>query len=270
MIKISNIISKPVVSISNGKIEGVVKKAVFDKNFKRLKYLILFDNNEELEERCLFVKNIFSLGDNAIVVKDSLDLSLELSYQNITDKPCPINNDVYTYLGKFVGKINDINIDENYNIAYLSVGQTELALNSIIECGENVVIVQDEEKKVKLSSLKKKRSNIVKIEMLKTKEDQKVYTLNSPEPKLLEHEILQENSPLEETKTKSKYDISKSPTQPIMITTNYEFLIGRKIERNIYSQNRELIAKKNSKITTNTINLARMFGKTRELIKFSK
>ena len=51
MLKISKIISKPVINILDGKFEGVVKEAIFDNNFKRLKYIVLFDNNEEIEER---------------------------------------------------------------------------------------------------------------------------------------------------------------------------------------------------------------------------
>lgn len=267
MLKISKIISKPVINILDGKFEGVVKEAIFDNNFKRLKYIVLFDNNEEIEERCLFVKDIYNISDDAIIIKNDEDLNLELSFQNTENKPCPINNNAYTYLGKFLGKVTDVILDDNYFIKQIEVGQTTIEPQNLITSGIDTLICQDESKTIKVSSLKRKKVNAVKINSVKLGEEQKVYVLTDTTPKKEPSDNEQEK---EQEAQKPKYAISQFPSNPITITTNYEFLLGRKLDRNIYSQNREIIAKKNSKITPNTINLARLFGKTRELIKFSK
>ena len=269
MIKITEILSKPVVSILNSKTEGIIKNAIFDKNFKRLKWLVMFDNNEHLEEKTLNINNIFSCGENAVIIKDGQDLSLEASCVKIGEKYLPINNNVYTYLGKFIGKVNDIVLDDKYYIKSLIINNEEININEIITCGENVVIIQDNVKKLNIKNIKRKKKSEVNILNLKTNKEQVVNILNENNNEITENE---NNEPLfetEETK-KVKYVLNECATLPKTFIANNELLIGRKLEKNIYSQNKELIAKKNSKITSDTINKAKMFYKLRELTKYSR
>ena len=44
---ISEIISKPVLNLYTGKIEGTIHNVVFDKEYKKVQKLKLFDNDEE-------------------------------------------------------------------------------------------------------------------------------------------------------------------------------------------------------------------------------
>lgn len=288
MIKITEILSKPVISLLDSKTEGIVKNAIFDKNFKRLKYLVLFDNNEHQEEKTLSIQNIYSYGENAIIVKDGQDLSLELSTVKISDKLLPINNAVYTYLGKCVGKVTDILLDDKYYIKSLIIGQTEIDINEILSSGEDAVIIQDKNKKVNISNIKRKKSKKVAILDTKLNYDQKVVILNNEKDEvpsiqvkediqndqeninttLIDNQIItQENN---ENKPKIKYTLKDEPSLPKIMFANSDFLIGRKLEKNIYSQNKELIARKNTKITLEIINKAKMFYKLRELTKFSR
>lgn len=279
MIKLTEILSKPIISLSNCKTEGIVRDAVFDKNFKRLKFLILFDNDEHLDDKSLNINSIYSYGENAIVVKDDEDLSLVVSNMQTCDKSNVINCSCYTYLGKFLGKVTDILLDEKYYVKGLVVGQTTIEINDIINTGEDTVIVQDKEVKINVTNLKRKKKKCVQLQDIKLDNSQKVYILN-PQEKFEEAEVKEENTNIEEDvkewkeKTvkempKIKYKLTELPSNPMLVTTNYEFLIGRKLDRNLYSQNLELIARKNTKITTDIINKARLLNKTRELIKFS-
>lgn len=279
MIKLTEILSKPIISLSNCKTEGIVRDAVFDKNFKRLKFLILFDNDEHLDDKSLNINSIYSYGENAIVVKDDEDLSLVVSNMQTCDKSNVINCNCYTYLGKFLGKVVDILLDEKYYVKGLVVGQTTIEINDIINTGEDTVIVQDKEVKINVTNLKRKKKKCVQLQDIKLDNSQKVYILN-PQEKFEEAEVKEENTNIEEDvkewkeKTvkempKIKYKLTELPSNPMLVTTNYEFLIGRKLDRNLYSQNLELIARKNTKITTDIINKARLLNKTRELIKFS-
>lgn len=283
MIKLTDILSKPVVSLSGSKTEGIIKSAIFDKNFKRLKFLILFDNNELTTEKALNIKNIYSLGENAIIIKDELSLELELSCVKIDDKTLPINNFVYTYLGKYLGQVSDIVLDEKFYIDYIIAGDKKIEIKDIISSGLDALIVQDEHKKVKINSLKR-RQKTVSIQNINTN-NEKVYILEEntqvlPELNNIEHSeiVLDDNinneekveKPEEEIKKpKVVYKLSETPFVPKTITSNYEFLLGRKLEKNIYSPTRELIAKKNTKITKETIQKAQMFYKVREVIKYS-
>lgn len=279
MIKLTEILSKPVISLSNCKTEGIVRDAVFDRNFKRLKFLILFDNDEHLDDKSLNINSIYSYGENAIIVKDDEDLSLVVSNMQTCDKSNVINCSCYTYLGKFLGKVTDILLDEKYYIKGLIVGQTTIEISDIINTGEDTVIVQDKEVKINVTNLKRKKKKCVKLQDIKLDNSQKVYILN-PQEKFEEQEIKEETINIEEgvkeleentvkETPKIKYKLTELPSNPMLVTTNYEFLIGRKLDRNLYSQNLELIARKNTKITTDIINKARLLNKTRELIKFS-
>ena len=344
MIKVTDILTKPVISLINAKTEGIVKNAVFDKNFKKLKYLVLFDNNEHQEEKALNVINIYSYGENAIVVKEESDLMLEISNKQVLDKPFPINSNVYTYLGKFIGTVSDIVLDKKYNIISLIVNNKEIALSNIISCGQDAVIIQDNEKQINIKNIKRKKNSTKKLTNLNTINSNKVYILNKATtqnsqnlskngdnlsnftinfiekdnntiktniqkdfanninynetdnnnlnaeninsesfitnanskisnntinlPPAISEKVLTEIN--ENYNTKIKYKLSDNPTQPQTLTTNYEFLIGRKLEKNIYSSNRELIARKNSKITLDIINKAKLYYKIRELTKYSR
>ena len=46
--KLTDFFSKPVLSIYNGTSEGIIKTAYFDKKFKKLKYLVLFDDMDNI------------------------------------------------------------------------------------------------------------------------------------------------------------------------------------------------------------------------------
>lgn len=286
MIKLTEMLSKPVISLSNCKTEGIINNAVFDKSFKRLKYLVLFDNNEHLEDKSISINSIYSYGVNAIIIKDAEDLSLAISTIQTCDKSSVINCSCYTYLGKFLGKVTDIYLDEKYYIKTLVVGQTLIDISDIINTGEDTVIVQDDNIKVNVSSLKRRSKKCIKLQDIKLDKSQKVYILSSNEEKSENEVKADENiEACESIKSdaelvanaedisntlKVKYKLEDTPSQPKMVTTNFKFLIGRRLERNIYSSNYELIARKNTKITQEIINKARLLNKTRELIKFSK
>lgn len=308
MINLTDILTKPVLSLSCSKCEGIVKTGIFNQNFKRLKYLVLFDNEEDLEDKVLSINSIYSNGENAIIIKDDQYLTPLLSSTNAQDKPSPINSKVYTFLGKFLGTVTDVVLNDKFFIHSIKLENCEILIEDIISCGQNTIIVQDENKKANISSLKKRKSNCVKIQDIKVSNSQKVYILNPNKTKPVskqedlntkfdnlpqaieikenlnedvdnlidEGETLnsataktEENAQNSNQKPKIIYNLTEAPSQPGLVISNFEFLIGRKLDQNIYSSNNELIAKKNTKITTDTIIKARLFNKTRELVKFS-
>lgn len=285
MIKITDILSKPVISLIDSKTEGIIKNAIFDKNFKRLKSLVLFDNNEHQEEKVLNIQNIYSYGENAIIIKDGQDLNLEISSIKIDDKPLPINNFVYTYLGKFIGQVTDIILDDKFYIKGLVTNKEEININEIISCGQDAVIIQDKEKKANISNIKRKKNKTVSILNKNEKHEQKVIILDNEEKSLTPIEIKENENEIKklietnnteinddklENTPKIKYVLKDTPSTPKTMLANTDFLIGRKLEKNIYSQNKELIARKNTKITLDIINKAKMFYKLRELTKYSR
>ena len=59
MRRLSELLSKPVISLYEGKTEGTIKNAVFNKNLKKLKWLVLFDDQDMLEQKIFAGKRSF-------------------------------------------------------------------------------------------------------------------------------------------------------------------------------------------------------------------
>lgn len=274
--KVTEILSKPVISLVDSKTEGIIKSIVFDKGFKRAKWLVLFDNNEHLEDKALSIQDIYSLGENAVVIKNADILNLYLSCTK-TDEVClPINNSVYTTKGKFLGHVKDLILNDKYYIENIVLENEQLVdIKNVLASGEDAVIVQAENENVNIANFKRKKKNTTNnIKAMQTSE-QEVVILNENEQNLKNNEIISNSEEVEVQAevveipiNKPKYKFTNSTPQTI--TTNFNFLIGRKMEKNIYSQNKELIARKNVKVTQDIINKAKLHCKLRELVKYSK
>ena len=112
MIKLSALISKPVISIYDCELIGIVYNALFDKKTKTLNYLIILDEENDLEY-ALHTKYILSASNDAIIVKNNnsvelkqnIDLELE-SLENITLKP------IFSVNGNDYGVIKDIELND--------------------------------------------------------------------------------------------------------------------------------------------------------------
>ena len=92
MITVSEIISKPILNLYTGKIEGTIHNVVFSKDYKKIQQLKIFDNDEE--EYLIDTCRIYSIGSNSIVIKNSEPLYLN---QNQLEKEerNPINQMVF-------------------------------------------------------------------------------------------------------------------------------------------------------------------------------
>ena len=110
---LSDIISKPVLNLYSGKIEGTISSVIFDETYKKIQTLKIFDQEEE--EYCLFTSKIYSIGKNSIVIKNSEALSLCLSESDIKENN-PINLEVFSTSGDHLGKLIDIELNEKFEV----------------------------------------------------------------------------------------------------------------------------------------------------------
>ncbi|MBQ2864347.1 MAG: hypothetical protein IJE91_02640 [Clostridia bacterium] len=237
MWKVSNIISSYVVSVFNGQIEGVVSNILFNEK-KHAKYLIISQNDEQF--LVLDTANIFKLGDGAVIIKNSDCLNLMAS-KELEIKNCfsPINSIVVSLNGNFLGYVTDIELDEKFNIlSFSSTNKNAVSLNEIINLSESVIITtHGVNNKPKLSRFKAKQQ----INNIQPKSDTRVVSaLTEPDTIL-----------------------------PNRTVTNYNFLINRKVSKNIVNFNGEIIIKENQIINSKVLDIARINGKIRELTKYS-
>lgn len=303
MKKITEYLGKPILSVLEGCTCGVVKDALFDRNFKKLKYLVMFTDGEYDDDKFLAVSDIFFVGENAIVIKnDSVLASRAVLTQ---EKPNPINNSVYSCYGKFLGVVSDVTLDDKNNLANIVLGSGQtIQLSQILSSGSDTLFVQDENSNVKLANFRKKTAfdatnmanskvtilpkiNLVDIKSQQEKEtndmtqsvpnDEQQQTQNvalvtetySSQPENATNETYSQIKDTEQSQKSKRTILLGEQCLPKSSTTKNNFLIGRKVQKNIYSFNHELIIKKNTKINEKIILLAKSHSKFKELALYS-
>lgn len=230
---LSNLIGKPIISIYDGKIEGYVKNLLFDKKLTKLCFLQFFDDNTQ-EDKLLHVKSIYSIGQDAIILRNSFDVMLDTI--DVSNYVNPNNFDIYSVDGNKIGKVSDIILNDKNKVENLVLqDKTKLLINCILNVGDKVVILKERQSKLNISFFKSK-ANIIKY----NKSNIKVEIQNGV-----------------------TYIKPQKPNK--IITNNFEFLIGRKTNKNIYADNGELLVKKQTKINTNIIDVVCRNGKLKEL-----
>ena len=282
MRKITDYLGKPVLSVFESSTQGIVKDVLFDKNFKKLKFIVLFEDNDIQEDKFVAVSDIYSMGENAIVLKNN---SVIESQSILTDEIAnPINNSAYTTSGTFLGVVKNADIDDKFNLMGITLngGQT-IDISNILTSGNDTLFVQDQNSFVKLANFKKKTismpSQNIKVSILTEQsqslaeapivpttseqdtENSAVLPANQPE-NIAPEDLAQ--LPVEPIKPKRTV-LLQSSCLPTQSTTKNNFLIGRKVQKNIYSFNHELIIKKNTKINEKIILLAKSHSKFKEL-----
>lgn len=272
MIKLSDFIAKPVLSIYEGVNEGVIKTAFFDKKYNKLKYFVMFDDmDNEMEEKVLSIDKIYSAGQDAIMVRNDSSINLLSEVKDKFGKENPINFSVYNLNGSFIGKISDIKMNDKFNMeSFILSDNTEISIQSFLSSSCATMIVKNNESNAMLHHFKPK-NNILKLDIQENKD---VFILKSENEYI--NQKLQQNSqnneimPINAKQTIINLEAKKTDTQlPNVITSNVNFLIGRKATKNIYSPNNEIIVKRNTIINSSNIEIAKKYGKIKELATFS-
>lgn len=234
MSKVSNIISSYVVSVYNGQIEGIVNNILFN-NKKQAKYLVISQNDEQF--LVLETKDIYKTGEGAVIIKNSDVLSL-MESSELKMKECfsPINSIVVSIDGDYIGHVSDIELDNKYNIKNFIVDGQVFDLNKVINISESAIIINTLDIKTNLSKFKSKTKIVMGNERI----------------------------------TNQTVSVMSNQTiLPNRTMLNYNFLIGRKVSKDILNFNGEIIIKENQTVNSKVLDIARINGKLRELIKVS-
>jgi len=142
----TNLINKKVVSIYEGKIEGVVFEILFNKNFKLTKLII---KTADEQFKTLNTKDIFCC-EECVVVKNSNKLIVSENEKQAGF----LNKEVITLDGKTLGNVVDINI-ENFKIKEILTQKATIIPAEIIS-NNNIIIINNGEKKYKKHQFKPK------------------------------------------------------------------------------------------------------------------
>lgn len=276
MKNLTNFLGKPVISLYEGNIEGYVKNVIFDKSLKKLKYFVLFEDDEFQDEKMLEISKVYNFNHDAIIIKNNS--ALELKKEEVFGISNHINCKVYSSNGEYLGLISDIilNDDLTTNKVILSTN-LELLPSQFLTFGQDLFIKQDDDNVIKLSNIRK-RDNIfksnsqveTKVSILPKVENMSTaLNNNQTTPSLPVFPEANEENLQNLNQSKKKYIFNECSLPKKLLLNNSDFLIGRKTTKTIYSSNNEVIAKKNMIINQNILQNAVIFNKLRELAIYS-
>lgn len=229
MLKLTDIISKPVVSIFECKHIGIIENVLFDKSKKNVKFLIIYNEKDDIEyainpKSIINFDNYFLIKNTSVLcLKSDLDLQLN-NFENL------INKNVVNVNGESLGNVKEILIDQKFKLNSIETTKNlTISVNHILKI-EDIVLYSE---------------NKINIQKYKTKI---TFKNNEIEVPILVQDI--------------------KPKLPIKATINEKLLLNRVVYNNIYNGS-EAIIKSNSIITNSVIETAKKYGKLKELVKYS-
>lgn len=254
MLKVTELIGKYVISLYDGQTNGEVENVLFDAENKKAKYLTIYDSNSNLT-LVLPINKIYKIGDGAITIRNSAVLNQEVDVlKELEELHNPMNAKCFSVDGNLLGVVCDIELDNKLNIANILLNSNKsIPLSDIATFNQNTLLVYDGSK-INIKNFNSK----IKITKLPLKTENRYVNIM---------EITEPDEP--ETSPEGLANAEPVAIGPARAITNYKFLINRKVSRDIFSFNGEIIIKENSKINTSVIDLARCNGKLKELTMYS-
>ncbi len=251
MILLSNIVSKKVLNLFSGKIEGTIKNLCFNEMCRNVSSLKMF--TEDDDEFLIDAKKIYSIGESAIVIKNSSAMVSTINQCN-SNENSPINLEAYSLTGDYLGQVCDAELSSNLKLNFLITKTHRVRQDQIVNVGDNI-IVNLEDKKVRISDFKPH------VKIASTLPEEKVY--------IMAPKIEVEKDTQTTISNQTNFKINSLPF-PQRIMGNSNFLLGRKMFKTIYGLNNEIIIKKEFIINEKTINSAKRHGKLMELTVYSR
>jgi sporulation protein YlmC with PRC-barrel domain len=251
MRRVSELLSKPLISLLEGSNEGIITNIAFDKKLKKPKWLIFYDTTEN--ERAVQISDIFKVGQNAIVIK-SRDSVVDLAAADGLVLNNPINCTVYTSDGKQMGCVKDVVLkDDKDEVLFLELENFSIPADQVFSSSGNAVVILEKNEALKISRSGgggKKAAAASGAAKINTKITTKINA-----------------EAVEAIAAKAASGQSASGNDRIQkkLIGDYRFLLGRKTNRDIFDKKNIRIIKKNSSITADVVDAARLHGKLIEL-----
>lgn len=235
VIFITEIISKPVLCLSDATTAGTVQNAVFDKKLSRITYICVFEEQSG-NIKYISASNIISAAKNAVTVKNSI-------YFDEVAVNSPLKAAIYGCEGEFLGVIEDIALTDDLKVLYLKEGGGKIIKpQQVITFSPFAAVYCENGQKPR-------------------------YIKNTANPSDTKK---QKKTPSEKTNTTKRKDKKEMPICFYNIVPPYNYLIGRKTTADIYDNNKKLIIKKSGIITLKTIDLCRKNNMLMRIAKNSK
>lgn len=304
MRKVSDLLSKPLISTGNATFEGVISGFLCDKRLKAVEYLNILVENEALDERkyvaLRYVKNI---ADDSVTITNNLCIKSaeEVDFEKYIDNP--VNCRIFDSDGTLIGKVTDVCFgDTTKQITEIKVGADTITPEQIASVSNDIIILYKDGQKPLRKSAPRKVKKPAENTVVAALEEPPVIDGAASEKESAEAAALSEIS---DAPAENKTDVSEireialtelispeelllpqaetqssegdqAPAQcrqnimPQRVICNYRFLLGRLVTANIYNMRREPIVKAGSLITAEVVLTAHRNNKLVDLTLHSK
>ena len=252
MFSLSQLINKDVISIYDCEKIGKVSGILVNKNLKCTYIIITHENINKVIQP----KDILKYSNDSLLIRNkscvNLVDNLELS---ILGQSKMLGVSVYDVDGNYIGKISDVNFLNYFKLFTITIDEKTFDIRKIFNISDSLCLIKNNNLKTKLSNYKpkgipniKQNDQEIKVEVLNN--------INDNPTKMEQINLHENNQSYSKSNTKGNFD--------------YSILIGRKLKRNITSQNGEILLRVNSYIVKENIKTIRTFGKLYEVLKYSE
>ena len=147
MYKVSELLGKPLLSLSEAEFLGTIGNIYFDDKMTKGTFLMLYTLEEDV--RFLPITKLINIDNDAAVVKNSEGITLEEN--GIVN---PINSHAFNQDGKSLGIIKDVIMDGIKVVSFI-IGEEAVTASNLISAG-SLLIFNDSGKPIKLKPTPKR------------------------------------------------------------------------------------------------------------------
>ncbi|MDR3021491.1 MAG: PRC-barrel domain-containing protein [Clostridiales bacterium] len=257
-IQLSKIVNKPIVSMDNAKVLGKAVGINFNANLKNGQNIVLQScEQSEPEWKFLPLRLVLQFDGDVILTKYYDNVTYHWNTLNPINN-CPLNTKVYNQDGKILGTLTDIILDGT-KVKSVLVNNSELTNAKILSFSQNLMIVNQSEKKFTFNKNKTIQIKIQKNKPVYTTQNQNTIPFESPTTSNQKiHKDIKNtaNIDLPVFVDSTNTQVTRTPKQK-QEYNEYNFLKGRTILENIKDKMGNILFKVNTVITDDIIRLAK-------------
>lgn len=228
--ELTKIVGTKVYSLFDCIEAGYVLGVIFNKKYSKITNLIVA-NDEDEAIYALNIKNIFKINKNCILIRNLTKLSVTADQsQNI------LKNTLLDVDGQS-DTVNEIILSDNFEVLKLVGKELSIAPQNILYAKNHVIVCNTKNLNFRRKNFRPRTKRIDKLE------------------------------PQTQTVVVLEEQIAKPK---IIVANNLNNYVGKRIKENLYSNDNQVVAYKNSIITYNTVDLAKQLDIVEKLVELAK
>lgn len=249
MLKVSDLLGKPLLSLADAKSVGYIGNLWFDAKLLHAKTAEIISDDDDDEKRTFVeLRNMQCEGDAAVIKSQAVVLPVNLLSAVL---PCPINRVGYNQSGKAVGKVREVTL-EGRDVVQIVCENATFTSKEVLSLSDNLCIFNDTGKPIKITKPKAAAPR----HTMQTSVTATPSPAEQPAPEQAQTPPQVQTPPLPQNVT-----VTRMPGAP---TKDYSFLLGKTVHSPIIRNGRTLIGS-GTVVDEQVIELARKYSKLVQL-----